>query len=131
MTETLFHIEFIADLPRWGGVPLAIIGGKGLRESRSDIVIKFRKEVQLHGKKMHELVIPTSGFDIRAKISAKPKNIREAYERVFLGALKKDRRYFASLEEAVQGWKFVEAIEKKWKKSILMSYYPLRSDMDF
>ena len=131
-TETLFHVDFLADLAGWRTVPLSIIGGKGVRENRSDIVIKFKKAVLVKGKKVHELVIQTSGFTTGLSRSSKLNTAREAYERVFLGALKKDRCNFVSLEEAVQGWKFVEAIERKWKRSkTSLAHYRLGSDLDF
>ena len=131
-TETLFHIDFLADLAGWRAVPISIIGGKGIKENRSDIVIKFKKAVLVKGKKVHELVIQTSGFAEGLSRSSKLNTAREAYERVFLGALKKDRRKFVSLEEAVQGWRFVEAIERKWKRSkTSLAHYRLGSHVDF
>lgn len=112
-TETFFSINASTILARHRKANIYLSAGKALSESRADIYIKFSKRV-----KLKEGVVKEMTFTLNTPLGlARPEGRnREAYEMIFLAALKKDQKLFCSLDEAIAGWKFDERVRDFWKQ---------------
>lgn len=112
-TETYFKMTLALATPRFKGVPFIIEAGKGLFESRAEIIIHF--------KKMSAFVCPvgvTCGENsvvFRSESSVAGAQVLDAYERVLLDALRGDQTLFTSTDEVMAEWEIVMPILEKWK----------------
>jgi glucose-6-phosphate 1-dehydrogenase len=147
VTETYFRIESAIEDVRWNGVPFIIESGKAMSEARADITVTFKncdsvltKEVdRLYGNRITFTLQPEEKIEIRfwAKKPGFEHSLREqlftiqggdtvagpgAYERVLFDAIRGDQSLFAGTDEIRYSWKFVSAVQKKWKKTPLHTY---------
>ncbi|MES3005488.1 MAG: hypothetical protein V4664_00925 [Patescibacteria group bacterium] len=118
-TETFFSVTAFSSIPKHKKVLLRLSAGKGLSESKAEIQIFFKKPVLLKEGLKTGMVFSLNGSD-----KERSKKKIEAYEHIFLSALKRDQSVFCSLEESVAGWKFESNVRKFWKNhDIRLGYY--------
>jgi glucose-6-phosphate 1-dehydrogenase len=104
-TETFFHIEAQSSLSQWRDVAITLEAGKAMAEKRADIVIHFKDKTTLT-------------FDIQKSLTG-----RDAYDILIEEAMLDQHGYFASIDEIVAAWHFLEPILKK-RATLLLQKYP-------
>lgn len=115
-TETFFSAELRLTIPKWKNTIFHISTGKGYPRKETEILITFRN---FDKKSKDESFLQISLDDLRD-----PWRSLEAYEYVFLNAIKGDRTLFISLGEAIAGWKFVKKLKQIWKaKKVALIHY--------
>ena len=97
MTETFVSMKLFYKDPNWAGVPITITTGKALDKKRTEIRIKFKKD--------NEIVT----------IAEQASEATNAYERVFIDAMKSDHSLFVTKEEVLATWRILEPIQKVWE----------------
>lgn len=139
-TETFAAGKFEIDNARWAGVPFYVRSGKRLTEKGTRINIVFKPggsslfeqnletaniltiyiqptegfSLTMNGKKLGQ------GFEIEPVVlmyrhdSAYLGNSPEAYEKLFLDALKGDGTNFSHWEEAKRAWELIDVIRAAW-----------------
>lgn len=141
---------------RWGGVPIYIRAGKRLHETRTQIVIEFKRLAgvnfypEFEGQPPNLLVIqvqPSEGmhFQINAKrpgnefrmervelnycqSSRYQGNVPEAYEQLILEALRANSSLFTRWDELEHSWRFIESLESNCDQYVnRLASYPAGS----
>ena len=142
-TETYFKIKAHISNKRWNGVPFYMESGKGMKETKAEIlvylkvgigtatqnIIKFNIQPQegisiLFWAKKPGLFSTLEPHDLHFNYDesvGKGKTV-QAYERVLFDCIKGDQTFFASTEEVLASWKFVTPIIENWKKTKLHAY---------
>lgn len=133
-TETYAAVRLEIDSEKWRGVPVFIRTGKAIKEKVTEINIVFSDRD--HALKKNILTIriqPNEGIVIDLRIK-KPgfemvsEEVQldfcyadqssqahpEAYERVFIDAMRADRTLFASSAEVLECWRITEPILDAW-----------------
>lgn len=121
-TETFFSLRVKSTLPNWSNTDICISSGKAVSESdvAANIVLKFHPDKNINKKINKRLVIE---LNKKGKI--------DAYENLFIAGINKDQRFFASLDEAIGGWKFVDVVIRGWQKSKSgVTEYPIGSSVE-
>src|SRR6201987_4017435 len=152
-TDTFVALRLFIDNWRWADVPIYMRVGKRLSKSATEISIHFKKApAVLFNKDLHDLNVlviriqPDEGISLRihAKVPGTSFHIEpvkmdfhygtsfgkaspEAYERLLLDAMSDDATLFAGSDEVEEAWAFVDAIEKAWRKSSDLTFYPAGS----
>lgn len=152
-SETETYFKTIVELPNrlFKGVPFILESGKGLGESKVEVIVSFKQEAdgmcpagvcpypgnQITFKIQPEETIslmywakePGLDFALESReltlthpSSILPTNSLGAYERVLVDAIRGDQTLFASTDEVVAQWKIVHEIIKKWSKVGLQKY---------
>ncbi len=123
-TETYFKIKLGIENDRWRRVPFILESGKGLPESKVEIRVHFKGKIKKAGFSPRTdgqgsvVVFAISGD----KKKPAPKNIPDAYERVFCEALRGDQTIFTSTEEVTAAWKIITPIVERWGEVPLVKY---------
>jgi len=134
---TFVALETTIDNPRWYGVPMRIVAGKGLEETITEAEVVFRPSPPLNfapdriEPRPNRLVIrigPSDGVDLLLqtkcpgdglKLATTPLSVDYeqvfgriplAYERVFHEALVGDRSQFAREDAVDEAWRIVDRI---------------------
>ena len=144
-TETYFHIKIQSNDRKWKGIPLYIEGGKGLSESKVEVIVTFRHPIQClcpgnakehyknvlrysvqpqEGAKISfwvkkpggEMKLEEKEFSFDYKEAFEGQEISDAYERLIGNVLKGDQTLFVSTREIMAEWKFVDQILSHWQK---------------
>ncbi len=114
-TETYFKMELALSTPRFRSVPFTIEAGKGLSESKAEIIVYF--------KKVADFVCPPGvrcekdTVIFRAESPKSDKKLLDGYEKVLLDAIKGDQTLFTSTEEVIAEWNIVMPILAAWRKA--------------
>ena len=151
-TETYFKVALGIDLPRWQGVPFILESGKAMSESRTEIVVTFRKAShclcqEQHPDSAHQNVLtfviqpnesigitfyakkPGFEFGLQPQVlEFRPTEdtswnaIHDAYERVLFDCVRGDQTLFPSTKEVHGQWKVIAEIRDGWKDVPLVYY---------
>lgn len=144
-TETYFRLKSFVNSSRWKGVPFYLEAGKAMAENKTEIDVYFKA-----GKKSGDQNIltfriqPDEGIKIKFFVKTpghefmvEPKTLKfkyadvpapnwqsmpNDYERLIHDAFVGDQTLFASTEEIMSSWKFIEAVLKSWTNIPLSSY---------
>jgi glucose-6-phosphate 1-dehydrogenase len=146
MVETYVSLTLSSTDPRWEGVPIKLMTGKALPEKTTEIQIKYRQQ---HAEEANTLVLhiqPNEGaeVDLWAKQPGYDRKLQklalafsyshhftdlpEAYERVFLDAMKSDHSLFTTSEEVLETWRILDPIQKHWAMSDEIQFYEKGTD---
>ncbi|MCY0902748.1 MAG: glucose-6-phosphate dehydrogenase [Firmicutes bacterium] len=149
-TETFIAAELFVDNFRWAGVPFYIRTGKRMALKSTEIVIQFRDMpkhlyfnqngslgpnllvirvnpvegmyIQLNAKRpgTDGTVIP-----VAMEFSQPSDHSPEAYERLFLDAMRGDSTFFTRWDEVSLAWKFVDPIAEAFQheETSPLNYY--------
>ncbi len=139
-TETYFKAMVNVKNPRWKNVPFILENGKGMKESKIEIVVYFKTILGTQPNTISFHIQPNEGIDINFWIK-KPgfdqefeqKSLAfsygqehlalpEAYERVLFDCIRGDQTLFASTAEVTASWKFITPILEQFKQLPLMPY---------
>ncbi|OHA51971.1 MAG: glucose-6-phosphate dehydrogenase [Candidatus Terrybacteria bacterium RIFCSPLOWO2_01_FULL_48_14] len=149
-TETFFKITAYIDNERWRDVPFYLESGKGMGESKAEIVIYFKQptnclcssEDHNHRNVLTFRVQPDEGisilfwakkpgfdFDLKSKHlsfryrdSAEERKLPDAYERILYDCVRGDQTLFAGTRELQAAWKFIMPVIEGWGATPLIEY---------
>ena len=129
-TETFVELNLTSSSDLWGGVALRIITGKSLNAKETIIRLTLR------GESAGKLIIriqPDAGIELGLKLKAPGYSDEtidrtlsytyndksdgeqvEAYERVFLDAIRSDHHLFVSSEEVLTSWEILSPVQQAW-----------------
>jgi len=133
-TETFVALTLQSDDPTWSGVPITLATGKALREKSTEVRVRYKRNgadeaneliLRLQPNEGAELHLWTKrpGYDERVEQRAltfsykEDERLPEAYERVFLDAIRSDHRLFASGEEVLETWRILDPLQRAWEMS--------------
>jgi glucose-6-phosphate 1-dehydrogenase len=133
--ETFVRLTLSSRDPRWKGVPITITTGKRLDRKTTEIRVHYKKEknsranlltlriqpnegaeVCLWTKKPgyeHELQLLPLDFSYRTHYSGLP----DAYERVFVDAMRADHSLFTTSDEVLASWRILAPVQHAWSMS--------------
>lgn len=143
-TETFVSLTLESSDDRWKDVPITLTTGKSLNKKYTEICIHYKQEDAGEANQLKLRVQPREGieldlwskrpgfnremervqlyFDYKARADALP----DAYEQVFLDAIRSDHSLFASSQEVLASWRILAPIQKAWGKGAedLVIYEP-------
>jgi glucose-6-phosphate 1-dehydrogenase len=133
MVETYVSLRLFSTHPRWEGVPIVLVTGKALPEKATEIRIKYKQENAGEANTLILHIQPNEGVevDLWAKQPGYDRelqklplsfsysnhfaNLPEAYERVFLDAMRSDHSLFTTSDEVLETWRILDPVQKKWE----------------
>jgi len=145
LVETFVSVRLFSDDPRWQGVPITLTTGKALAKKTTEVRIRYR---QKHADEANTLILhiqPDEGveFDIWAKRPGYDHELQrlplsfayqshfdelpEAYEKVFLDAMKSDHSLFTRSDEVLETWRILDPIQRHWDMQEDIKLYPKKS----
>jgi len=133
-TETFVSLTLQSDDPTWSGVPITVATGKALHEKSTEVRVRYKPNgsdeaneliLRLQPNEGAELHLWTKrpGYDEKVEQRAltfsykEDERLPEAYERVFLDAIRSDHRLFASGEEVLETWRILDPLQRAWNMS--------------
>ena len=133
-TETFVSLTLQSDDPTWSGVPITVATGKALHEKSTEVRLRYKRNgsdeaneliLRLQPNEGAELHLWTKrpGYDEKVERRAltfsykEDERLPEAYERVFLDAIRSDHRLFASGEEVLETWRILDPLQRAWDMS--------------
>lgn len=146
--ETMTRLTLTSTSERWQGVPITIETGKALKETYTEIRIHYRQE---HAREANELMLriqPNEGISVALWVK-RPGYDREfeqrtlsfdydrhynklpqAYERVFVDAMRGDHSLFATSAEVLASWRIIQPVLDHWNTgSTELRSYSVGSDI--
>ncbi|MBR9912248.1 MAG: glucose-6-phosphate dehydrogenase [Gammaproteobacteria bacterium] len=147
-TETFVAIKAHVDNWRWAGVPFYLRTGKRMHEKITEIVITFkslphnifssgenipnRLVIRLQPNEGIEMQMSSKLHSLKDKMALVKQNLNldflgtsgndripDAYERLFLDAIKGDQSLFVGREEVEESWRWCDALIKAWNEQAL------------
>jgi glucose-6-phosphate 1-dehydrogenase len=111
--ETFASLTFFSTDSRWRGVPITLTTGKSLADKRTEVVITWRPGSMQKADRLTLQIQPNG-----KRVSY------EAYEHIFLAALRGDHTLFVSSDEVHESWRIIDAARQEWSShaSQLISY---------
>ncbi len=138
-TETYFKAIVQVNNRRWKGVPVILESGKGMKESKTEIKIHFKKTLGAEPNTICFRIQPNEGIDLNFWVkkpgfeqelteqrlsfsypTAEP--LPDAYERVLYDCFRGDQTLFASTDEVTYSWKFITPTLERLQQEPLMPY---------
>ncbi len=131
-TETFVSLTLHSDDPNWVGVPITLTTGKHLANKSTEIKVYYRKVDATESNELIFHIQPNEGIEVclwakkpgydrdvekvELSFSLAKDNVvlPDAYERVFLDAIRSDRSLFTSSDEVLSSWKVIEPILIEW-----------------
>lgn len=141
LVETYVSVRLFSSDPRWEGVPITLTSGKALPEKTTEIRINYRKDRAEEANTLVLHIQPNEGvvLDIWAKQPGYEQKLQkfplsfsyeshfdelpEAYERVFLDAMKSDHTLFTRSDEVLETWRIIDPIQKNWAMNDTIATY--------
>jgi glucose-6-phosphate 1-dehydrogenase len=141
-TETYFRLETYIDTSRWKNVPFYLESGKSLYETKTEIDIYFKNEVEDRQNILTFRIQPDEGIKIRFWVKTpgfdmkvEPKTMKfkyadfqslsvlpDAYEKVLFDAIMGDQTLFTSTDEVLYAWKYISTVISSWNAVPLTIY---------
>ncbi len=142
--ETFVAMTLASSDPEWLDVPIELVTGKALDKKTTEVRIFYRQDDTREANELtlrvgdHEgvgicLWTKRPGYDHATELhkldfsySAHYNELPEAYERVFVDAMRGDRSLFASSAEVLASWKILEPLREHWENNAddLLFYEP-------
>ena len=135
-TETYFRLKTFINNGRWKNVPFYLESGKALAETKTEIDVYFKDGINHERQNVLTFRIqPDEGIKIRFwvktpgfEMKVEPKTLKfkysefnlpssilpDAYERVLHDAIVGDQALFASTDEVMYAWKYIESVISHW-----------------
>ena len=142
--ETFVSLTFESKDPRWQGVPITVTTGKALDQKTTEIRITYRQEEAHEANQLVLRIQPNEGVSIYL-LAKRPGYERElqdvtldfsyhnhfaglpdAYERVFVDAMRSDRSLFTTSDEVLATWRLLDLVQRAWEMrgDNLITYRP-------
>jgi glucose-6-phosphate 1-dehydrogenase len=133
--ETFVSVPLQSEDPNWEGVPITLTTGKALSETATEIVICYRRDDVGESNTLVLRIQPDEGVELTLwakepgysnQLKKVPLNflysdhfsgLPEAYERVFVDAMRSDHSLFASSEEVLASWRILKPIQEHWAQA--------------
>jgi len=142
--ETFVSLTLTSKDPRWENVPIQLTTGKALGKKTTEVRIKYKQESADESNVLVLRIQPNEGIEIElwAKepgydnelqkvplLFSYDNNARllpEAYERIFMDAIRSDHALFTTSDEVLETWRILDPIQKAWEmdSSDLIYYKP-------
>lgn len=149
IVETFVRLQLASRDPRWSGVPISIATGKGLKAKTTEIRIRYKQQHEHEANELTLRVQPNEGASLQLWVK-KPgydhalqqlsldfaysnhyKTLPEAYERVFVDALRSDHSLFTASDEVLESWRILAPVQHAWSMdSSDLITYELGTDID-
>ena len=142
-TETYVALRVEAQHPRWENVPIFIQTGKKMAKRSAEITVTFKSTHNFPPNVLVIKVQPDEGIYLKLNIKTPghtnetetifldfcqscnleyQKNTPEAYERLLHQAMLEDHTLFASFNQVIEAWRFIENIIENTKNNPLHIY---------
>lgn len=131
--ETFVSLSLHSTDMDWRGVPITLITGKALNERKTEIRVHYRRKVEHElGNTLTIRVQPDEGITLSlwVKQPGYTNDVKEvpldidygehfdilpnAYERVFVDAMRGDRSLFTTSQEVLESWRILDPIQHTW-----------------
>ncbi len=130
--ETFVSLTLESTDPRWEGVPITLTTGKALSEKTTEIRVTYRQDTAEEANRLTLRIQPNEGIEIdlwakrpgyeselqKVPLSFSYANhftkLPEAYERVFMDAIRSDRALFTTSDEVLETWRILEPVQHAW-----------------
>ncbi len=131
--ETFASVRLRSSDPRWKDVPITLTTGKALAEKKTEIIVTYRHADTQKANRLTLRLQPDEGVELcffakrpgydhiieRVPLSFSYAEhfemLPDAYERVFLDALRGDHTLFASSGEVIESWRITDAAREAWR----------------
>lgn len=131
--ETFVSLSLQSSDLDWRGVPITLITGKALSERKTEIRVHYRRKVE--GELGNTLVVrvqPDEGITLSvwvkqpgygSELKEVPlridygqhfETLPNAYERVFVDAMRGDRSLFTTSQEVLETWRILDPVQHAW-----------------
>ncbi|MEI7682792.1 MAG: glucose-6-phosphate dehydrogenase [Candidatus Saccharibacteria bacterium] len=134
--ETFVSVNLESNDPNWKGVPIKLTTGKALDIHTTEIRITYRGEGNSEANVLTLHIQPNEGADVSLwfkkpgfdrqlqqiplsfEYKQSPKNkLPDAYERVFVDAMRSDHTLFSTSKEVLASWEILGGIQAIWGES--------------
>ncbi|HKX73543.1 MAG TPA: glucose-6-phosphate dehydrogenase [Candidatus Saccharimonadales bacterium] len=135
LVETFVSLTLTSKDPRWWGVPITLTTGKSLNDKASEIRITFKREDLGEANQLVLRLQPNEGIELYlwAKRPGYERELQhvtldfsyqqhfagaalpDAYERVFMDAMRSDRSLFTTSDEVLETWRVLDPIQHSWE----------------
>ena len=131
--ETFVSLTLFSKDPRWEGVPIRLITGKALDKKTTEIRITYKRDNESEANRLILHIQPNEGVEVdlwakrpgydreQDKLSLNFAysnhftDLPEAYERVFVDAMRSDHSLFTGSDEVLETWRILDPIQKAWE----------------
>jgi glucose-6-phosphate 1-dehydrogenase len=132
--ETFTQLTLYSDDPRWKDVPVIITTGKKLDRKTTEIRVTYKQvgeaqsntlTLRIHPNEGAEVCLWTKkpGYDNQAQqvpldfsySNHYAEQLPDAYERVFVDALRSDHSLFTTSDEVVASWRILAPVQHTWE----------------
>lgn len=134
--ETFVSLKLESSDPRWKGVPITITTGKAVSQKFTEIRVAYRGPGNTESNVLTLRMQPDEGVTIslwvkkpgyerqlqQLPLSFQYKHhfedkLPDAYERVFMDAMRSDHSLFTTSQEVLASWEILAPIQKAWQAS--------------
>jgi glucose-6-phosphate 1-dehydrogenase len=130
--ETFVSLSLESTDPRWEGVPITLTTGKALDKKTTEIRLKYKQDTAEEANMLTLRIQPNEGIEVdlwakrpgyEAELQKVPlsfayathfDSLPEAYERVFMDAIRSDRALFTTSDEVLETWRILEPVQQHW-----------------
>lgn len=135
MVETFVSTVLESTNEKWQGVPVRLTAGKALAEKNTSIVIHLKSYEDAGESKLVVRVQPDEGFSmdfyvktpgydysltqqsLNFSFSETDHRMPDAYEQVFVDAIRNEKLLFATSDEVIRSWEIVKPLQDAWVNS--------------
>lgn len=132
MVETFASLTLYSRDPHWEGVPITITAGKKLDRKSTEIRIHYKHDKHSKANLLTLRIQPNEGAEVclwtkkpgyehRLELhpldfsySSHYTELPEAYERVFVDAMRADHSLFTTSEEVLASWRILAPVQYAW-----------------
>jgi glucose-6-phosphate 1-dehydrogenase len=134
LVETFVSLTLGSHDPKWQGVPITLTTGKALSEKSTEIRITYKQDESGEANQLVLRIQPNEGVELSlwAKRPGYSRDLQhvtldfsyqqhfandtlpDAYERVFVDAMRSDRSLFTTSEEVMATWRVLDPIQQTW-----------------
>jgi glucose-6-phosphate 1-dehydrogenase len=130
--ETFVSLTLYSRDPRWEGVPITLTAGKMLDKKTTEIRIHYTCDEHSKANQLTLRIQPNEGAEVCLwtkkpgyehalqlhpldfSYSNQYTELPEAYERVFVDAMRADHSLFTTSEEVLASWRILEPVQRAW-----------------
>jgi glucose-6-phosphate 1-dehydrogenase len=132
MVETFASLTLYSHDKRWEGVPVTITAGKKLDRKSTEIRIRYKHDDHSKANLLTLRIQPNEGAEVCLwtkkpgyehqlqllpldfSYSSHYTELPEAYERVFVDAMRADHSLFTTSEEVLASWRILAPVQHAW-----------------
>jgi glucose-6-phosphate 1-dehydrogenase len=131
--ETFVSLTLYSSDPRWQGVPITLVTGKALDQKTTEIRLRYKQDTAEEANMLTLRIQPNEGIEIElwAKRPGYESDLQkvplhfayanhftslpEAYERVFMDAIRSEHALFTRSDEVLESWRILEPVQNAWE----------------